>query len=409
MKKKNYVPIILLFIITFPNVYLNAQQDWELQNSGTTSTLHSIQFINEDIGFTSGVGIILKTVDAGKNWTEVYSGNQLYYSISFIDTLRGWVVGSGYTVLKTTNGGINWSESNPPQALGHLYSVYFVNDTTGFIGSSGGQILKTIDGGIQWDSTNFDAFPSSLFFINETLGWAAGGTNILKTNNGGESWNNQRFSGYWFDAICFVDSTFGWVCGQNGKVLNTTDGGQTWNEQNSNTFENLISVYFTDKNTGWVVGEYGTIIKTIDGGTTWMQEQNVTSNDLYCIYFINSNLGWTCGRNGIIFHYTGSSSGTMSGDVIPLKEKLFQNYPNPFNPSTQINYSISKSEFVTLKVYDVLGNEVAALVNEEKPAGAYTVRFNSHSDEGQNLSSGVYFYRLKAGSYISTKKLILMK
>jgi hypothetical protein len=83
---------------------------------------------------------------------------------------------------------------------------------------------------------------------------------------------------------------------------------------------------------------------------------------------------------------------------------LDQNYPNPFNPSTTISYSVPETEFVTLKVYDVLGNEIASLVNEEKPAGKYEVDFN-----GAELSSGIYFYRLQAGSFIETKKMVLMK
>ncbi|MEJ2105653.1 MAG: T9SS type A sorting domain-containing protein, partial [Ignavibacteriaceae bacterium] len=81
---------------------------------------------------------------------------------------------------------------------------------------------------------------------------------------------------------------------------------------------------------------------------------------------------------------------------------LFQNYPNPFNPSTRINYSIGKESFVQLKVYDVLGNEVATLVNEEKPAGTYDIRFTS-----DKLPSGIYFYRLSANNFSETKKLII--
>jgi Secretion system C-terminal sorting domain len=83
---------------------------------------------------------------------------------------------------------------------------------------------------------------------------------------------------------------------------------------------------------------------------------------------------------------------------------LFQNYPNPFNPTTTIKYSIPKEGKVTLKVYDAIGNEVATLVNGNKPAGVYNVAFNA-----ANLSSGVYFYRLTAGSYSSIKKLVLLK
>ena len=83
---------------------------------------------------------------------------------------------------------------------------------------------------------------------------------------------------------------------------------------------------------------------------------------------------------------------------------LEQNYPNPFNPVTTINYTVASKDFVSIKVYDVLGNEIATLVNGEKPAGSYSVNFNA-----SKLSSGVYFYRMKAGSFVETKKLILMK
>ena len=84
--------------------------------------------------------------------------------------------------------------------------------------------------------------------------------------------------------------------------------------------------------------------------------------------------------------------------------ELYQNYPNPFNPSTRIQYSVSSTQKITLKVYDVLGNEIATLVNEEKPAGNYEVEF-----DGTGLPSGIYFYQLKARSFVDTKKMILLK
>lgn len=93
-----------------------------------------------------------------------------------------------------------------------------------------------------------------------------------------------------------------------------------------------------------------------------------------------------------------------NNNSIPPRYLLSQNYPNPFNPSTKIQYSISSQQNVTLKVYDVLGKEVATLVNDEKPAGTYEVFFN-----GSNLSSGVYFYKLQSGSFVETRKLTLLK
>ena len=88
----------------------------------------------------------------------------------------------------------------------------------------------------------------------------------------------------------------------------------------------------------------------------------------------------------------------------PVEFNLSQNYPNPFNPNTNIQYAISSRQFVSLKVYDVLGNEVVTLVDEVKPAGTYQVKFG-----GNNFSSGIYLYRLTAGSFIETKKMILLR
>jgi hypothetical protein len=99
---------------------------------------------------------------------------------------------------------------------------------------------------------------------------------------------------------------------------------------------------------------------------------------------------------------------TVRKDYAPAGFVLSQNYPNPFNPTTVISYQLPVNSQVTLKVYDVLGKEVATLVNGEMKAGSYTVPFNTNTGTS-GLSSGVYLYRLEAGSFVSTKKLILMK
>ena len=103
---------------------------------------------------------------------------------------------------------------------------------------------------------------------------------------------------------------------------------------------------------------------------------------------------------------------TVEDEILPSQFQLSQNYPNPFNPLTTIRFTISESDLVTLKVYDILGNEVTTLVNEEKSAGVYEVEF-----DGNGLTSGIYFYRLQAGdpstgsgqSFIDVKKMILLK
>jgi hypothetical protein len=116
-------------------------------------------------------------------------------------------------------------------------------------------------------------------------------------------------------------------------------------------------------------------------------------------YQHNDNPGIFC------FYYSGlTTSVDENKKNINNTFNLSQNYPNPFNPITTINYSIPKQSHVTIKIFDVLGNELTTLINEEKFAGNYSVKFNASA-----FSSGVYFYRMESGSYIQTKKLILIK
>ncbi|MBE0570609.1 MAG: T9SS type A sorting domain-containing protein [Ignavibacteriaceae bacterium] len=104
----------------------------------------------------------------------------------------------------------------------------------------------------------------------------------------------------------------------------------------------------------------------------------------------------------------GSVSDVEDDMTLPFTFKLEQNYPNPFNPSTKIQYAIGSSQLVTLKIYDILGNEIATLVNEEKPAGRYAVEFIP-STINHHPASGVYFYQITAEKFIQTKKMIFLK
>lgn len=106
---------------------------------------------------------------------------------------------------------------------------------------------------------------------------------------------------------------------------------------------------------------------------------------------------------GVIAHYNGFTS-IENENNIPTEYSLKQNYPNPFNPTTTIKYSIGSNQFVKINIYDLLGNEVASLVNEQKTFGEYEVNFDA-----SNLSSGIYFYQLKAGIFIQTRKMLLLK
>ncbi|MBI3195177.1 MAG: T9SS type A sorting domain-containing protein [Ignavibacteriae bacterium] len=167
-----------------------------------------------------------------------------------------------------------------------------------------------------------------------------------------------------------------------------------------------MSVQFSDANNGWISGQGGTILYTTNGGTNWLSQTTNTTKDLYSIFFVNQNTGWAVGDSGIILKTT--SGGVLSveqrDDLIPSQFTLSDNYPNPFNPTTKISFSIPAMSFVSIKIFDVLGKEVATIVNEELSAGNYTQEWNA-----QGIESGVYFYQIQAGTYVETKKLILLR
>lgn len=117
----------------------------------------------------------------------------------------------------------------------------------------------------------------------------------------------------------------------------------------------------------------------------------------------SSNSTYTA-QLGFWFEWQTVTDVEKDEDMLPLTYKLEQNYPNPFNPSTVIKFSVPERSSVVMKIYDILGSEVATLVDQEMDAGWYRVDFNA-----SGYSTGVYIYRMKAGNYISTKKMLLIK
>ena len=159
-----------------------------------------------------------------------------------------------------------------------------------------------------------------------------------------------------------------------------------------------------------VVGAGGTVAgELVDGSGTVVTYINSTNSNPFTLtatspgnYIVNAGrsgpLRWdSASVNIVITGVNGNSSN-------PTNFMLYNNYPNPFNPTTTIKYSIPEASFTSIKIYNELGKEVSTLVNETKSAGTYEVEFNA-----SNLSSGVYYYKLQAGSFTETKKMILAK
>jgi hypothetical protein len=200
----------------------------------------------------------------------------------------------------------------------------------------------------------------------------------------------------------------------------TTDGGLNWESYQSDLLFWGNDIEFIPGNPADVWYAADAVCFSSDTGRTWTEEFTLSNNKFWDIVFTDENNGWLIARSTTvpyparIFRTTNGGFGgivSVDNNAIDFKPDGFglkQNYPNPFNPSTSIQYAVSSRQFVSLKVYDVLGNEVATLVNEEKPAGSYEVEFSTGLIH-QTLPSGIYFYQLRAGEFIQTKKMILLK
>ena len=145
-------------------------------------------------------------------------------------------------------------------------------------------------------------------------------------------------------------------------------------------------------------------------GTNWTvyntSNSGLPDNDVVSIAIDGSGNKWIGTLGGLAVYKEGGVVSVQDNKkkIVPNNFILYQNYPNPFNPTTTIYYSIPKTSNVELKVFDILGREVAELVNEEKPAGNYTVNFDA-----SKLSSGIYFYQIRTNNYSETKKMILLR
>ncbi|KAB2843210.1 MAG: Omp28-related outer membrane protein [Melioribacteraceae bacterium] len=141
-----------------------------------------------------------------------------------------------------------------------------------------------------------------------------------------------------------------------------------------------------------------TISKTVTLNSAW------NTNNLGILVFVQNSSTKEVYQSEFVTYNELGTTGVEENNSIPLSYNLFQNYPNPFNPSTAIEYEIPKEEHVVLKVYNLLGREIAELVNSNKSAGKYKINFNA-----KNLASGVYYYSIQAGEFIQSRKFILLK
>lgn len=395
------------------------------------STLGSLYFVDPQRGFGAGGNVVARTMDGGESWsTQTLDIQQSIQSIKFINGQKGYL--SGFYLLQTAtsielnavimgteDGGETWRQQYFKD-LDLLIGIEAVNDSVAYAvgttlnmttGTIRGLVLKTNNGGQSWEALPFkySGIFYSTCFSDENTGWLVGeSATIYHTIDGGATWERQRsgISNGLYMNVDFIDNQHGWACGLDGTVIATSDGGVTWMQQNTNTYAMLYDIEFVDQRTGYVVGEDGAILHTLDGGVTWTPEQTTTNVTFTNVSFPSISTGYVVGERGVILKTTNGVSAVKARteNQAPSSFSLEQNFPNPFNPQTTIQFSLPLANRVTLKVYNVLGKEVATLIDQSLEPGEHQVDFDA-----AHLASGIYFYQLQAGDYTETKKMIVQK
>lgn len=415
----------------------NSGLTWFMSNTGLT--YNHIQAM--DISRSNPNIIYVGTDSLGG-----YSNCGVYKSTNGANT---WVLTPNTVIQQRSIQAIVVNPTNPNIALCGVFNAQS-NTTDG--------IYRTTDGGATWvaSSTGFGANknilalamdptnPNVVYAGTSFMPPSTGPTYVYKSTDGGVTWTNSStglpsttgdINPVRTLSISTVNTQY--ICA--GLFLNTasggfflsTNGGTSWTRMHSglpvSLGDNIRAVLFRPGSTTEIycaidaggIGPDAGVWRTVNGGSSWTQFVNGTLQNSYqtrtlsyryiptdsTLYTgVGTTVNPTANGQGV-YEYSFFLVGIANNHGnMPKDFALYQNFPNPFNPATYIQYDIPKEAFVTLKVFDITGREVGSLVNETKQAGSYQILF-----DGSHLSSGVYFYTIRAGDFFETKKMILTK
>jgi photosystem II stability/assembly factor-like uncharacterized protein len=414
---KSRISLLTLFFLIAAS--LQAQNFWENvaqftvgQFSGKTA------FVTKDnLLFAGNLAGLYRSSNNGDNWTQLtlnhsvlsltknsqgilFAGtldNGIYYSTNDGNTwmVRGVNTGSfgpmavnsndhifagspGVGMFRSTNNGLNWTQINSGLTNNNVNSISINSNGVIFLGTQN-RVHRSTNNGDSWILLS----PSP---VNATLDISS---------------SNEVYAG----ANDLLDISLG------GHIYKSTDNGNSWIPIPivTSCYSYAVAVSPSGDLYAGAIGPCTYVFRSTNGGGSWNDiVSGLFNNSLSIVSFAFSSAGYVFGgqqNDGYIYRSGQAYIGIKNiGNEIPNLFSLSQNYPNPFNPNSKIKFQISKSSDVKLLVFDVLGREVAALVNQPLQPGTYEVEF-----DGTDYPSGVYYYRLISELYTETKKMILIK
>ncbi len=401
----------------------NTGSSWMEVNSGLLSTrvlALAADFSGTLFAATEGMSRVSRSSDWGITWTTVINGlDSVYVRTLIADSTGRLFAGTGTGVFRSTDRGNSWSPVNSGLtnrdvrsfALGSNGRIYAGT----YAGNDGIGVFRTSNGGVTWDALNTSFSNEAVQALgvdsvgNLFAGMSTAG--ILRSTDDGQSWiefsnDNLPYSPVQYLIIDSVGRMYAAI--GNFGVYTSFDDGQHWNN-NSVTEAHAINCFTSGPGNAIYGGGIG-VCRIQFERTHGLQLTNLGLDTLSVNALQSSRDGFLYAgiSGGGVWRYPLSdivqttAAPLLSG--IPFEFILKQNFPNPFNPSTTIRYGLPNKTAVQLSVFNSLGQSVSTLVNGEQEAGYYEVKF-----DGSKLASGVYLYRILAGSFAETRKLLLVR
>jgi hypothetical protein len=432
---------VLSFLFFFIIIYTVNAQPWQEQTSGVTVQLTSVSCIDGNNSWVCGYNgtVLMRTVNTSGNWVNV-SGNGIPPAIQLVNVwgitastaLVAGYIGSNTWVYRTSNAGANWVQVFT-QTGGFINGLSIRLDSIGFMTGDpvGGRwsLWRTTNNGLSWDSTGLylpqagaeAGYNNYIVYSQDRIWFGTNNSRIYHSTNNGTNWSIQTtpeldITAIWFDVS---GNATGYAGGNT--FLKTTNYGVNWTTVTSMGTGLIVgiaglmmwsgNIWYVRSGSGNIWYNNGSGFNMLDYTAPAGTFRHITTDRIPNFPYI----GFAVRTNGGISYKQIFVQGISNiGGEIPATYNLSQNYPNPFNPVTKIRFSIpynaQTDHELVLRVYDALGREVQTLVRENLSPGTYEVDFN-----GENLPSGIYFYKLtvdgnsNTGGFTETKKMILIK
>jgi photosystem II stability/assembly factor-like uncharacterized protein len=403
--------IAVLFIVVSSTTFSQTGY-WELAGTPSGIAIQSIAFAPNGHLFasTSPTSAFYKSVDNGNSWIRIDTnvGSAYKKVIAVSQTSGTIIIAGGDTIYRSTDEGKIWTPIPCSYSIMNLTS-----SPTGvfFAGTPVNGPSRSTDDGLTWEKQNTGLTQFSMYaFAFKDSGvvfTSSYGSAVYRSTNNGESWTPVPIMGSYSDVLSLVAQSNGYLfAGTSSGVFRTTNNGDTWTSINNGLSSTYIQSLCISSRQHIFAGTSGGVFRSIDLGGGWTEiDSGLINLNIHCLAIGSDGKLYAGTESGQVFRTIGSTTSIQQSSLKPINTfSLSQNYPNPFNPTTMFSFSLPSRSFVSLKVYDLLGKEVATIISEEMSTGKYSKQWNA-----VNVSSGIYFYHLQAGSFSETKKLILLK